>query len=1069
MTLKDLNNSLEQLASNQDRDSIINFAFALMNWIGVEPNSGSIPQLLAPKTQKLKDYLENAPKTIQPQLYRLSNDNQPIRVRFAVLKKVKKEYISQLVDNDPGAESYQNTPAPLRVITKAPYFVHFVTTPAYDKLVLIFNQGDQKRVVSFRNRLTNTQYNKIIQQWQGISSKNKTEIADIFWKSLDIKEVNKEFYKQIKERFDALIGIVRTQSSNSTENQVKQFTVRLIGRYIFCWFLKEKGIISQELIGKKSIEATKNFYQNVLLKLFFETLNTKVQDRNALTHEKLFEKIPYLNGGLFDESDEDRLFRDLKLDDWLRPFIAILESYDFTVDESSSQYQQVAVDPEMLGRIFENLLASQNEETEKIANQRKAFGAFYTPREIVDYMVNESIKAYMASKLNIKDDELISVFSANPVWPDKLKAKKGQALKAIESIKILDPACGSGAFPMGILHKLVEIHELLGTVKSSYELKKDILSQNIYGVDIMPMAIEIARLRAWLSLILEEDYKPNDPKHNFGVKPLPNLDFKFVCANSLIDSGFDKLYLKYIADDKIPRAESMLNLAKEIPNLIEIKNQYFDAALHNKSKDEIVGEYEAKKEQIKSNFITLRRNFKEVNSFIENIDKWDPFDESQVSPFFSATWMFGIEKGFDIVIGNPPYVRQETAKLDKKYFQQNFASFSGKSDIYVFFYEQGFNLLKKGGILTYITSSKFIKAGYGKPLLSYMADKTQLRSIIDFNDLPVFNGITTYPVVVTAFKEILDDYSFQYYNLLQLPDSSLQSLLDVTDVKLLSKKQFITSDYKFIANDHSSLIERIKLNSIRLEEYCGSPIVGIKTGFNEGYEVDPKTSNSIDYIFGRDIKRYSPVKAENRIVFPYDEKYKLIPFEKLGTSARDFLAKNKLKLSARAIINEGIESGSKQWYEYQQINKTIKITESHIIYPNVSLGNNFSIAKDVAIDMTAFVIRSDSHFLLGVLNSKLTEYLMKIWGIERRGGYVEYKSQYVENLPIRLNASYELAISKNVAEIIKRKSKKLDTKQLEKNVDHLVYQLYNLNLEEVKIIDPEFDLSKTDYDNIKLI
>ncbi|HEU5290672.1 MAG TPA: DNA methyltransferase, partial [Cyclobacteriaceae bacterium] len=655
MTLNDLNNSLQQLASKQDRESILDFAFALMGWLGIEANSGNTPQLLAPKTQKLKDYLENAPKTVQSQLYRLSADNQPIRIRFAVLKKLKKDYISQLVDNDPGAESYQNTPAPLRSITKAPYFIHFVATPAYDKLILIFNHGDQKRVVSFRSRLTNTQYNKIIQQWQGIANKNKTEIADLFWKSLDIKEVNKEFYKQIKERFDALIGIVRIQSSKATENQVKQFTVRMIGRYIFCWFLKEKGIISQDLIGKKSVETTKNFYQNVLLKLFFETLNTKVQDRNPLTHEKLFEKIPYLNGGLFDESDEDRLFRDLKLDDWLKPFVEILESYDFTVDESNSQYQQVAVDPEMLGRIFENLLASQNEETEKLANQRKAFGAFYTPREIVDYMVNESIKAYLASSLSIKDEELVAVFAANPAWPEKLKTKKSDALTAIENIKILDPACGSGAFPMGILHKLVELHELLGTVKSSYELKKDILSQNIYGVDIMPMAIEIARLRAWLSLVLEEDYKPNDPKHNFGVKPLPNLDFKFVCANSLVDSGFDTLYNKYIADVNIPRAASMVNLAREIPELIKIRNQYFDAALKNKKKEEIIDEYESKKNQIKKDFSTLRRSFKEVDTFLENIDQWNPFDENKISPFFSPTWMFGVDKGFDIVIGNPPY------------------------------------------------------------------------------------------------------------------------------------------------------------------------------------------------------------------------------------------------------------------------------------------------------------------------------------------------------------------------------------------------------------------------------
>ena len=405
MTLTDINIALSNLAEQQTRENILIFSFELLKWMNITPNADDKPQLLSPQTQKLKDYLANAPQTVQPQLYRLSADNQPIRVRFAVLKKLKKEYISQLVDNDPGLGSYQAMTKGLTIPSKGtsfipaqPYFIHFVTTADYDKIVLIFNQGEQKRIVSFRKQLTNTQYHKIIQAWQGIGTKSKPEIVDLFWKSLDIKEVNKEFYKQIKERFDALLGIVKTENSSATENQVKQFTVRMIGRYIFCWFLKEKGIIPLSLISRQTIEKTNKYYQTVLLKLFFETLNTKVQDRDPLKHNKIFEKIPFLNGGLFDESEEDKLFNNLDLDSWLLPFVEILESYDFTVDESNSQYQQVAVDPEMLGRIFENLLASQNEETEKLANQRKAFGAFYTPREIVDYMVNESIKSFLQTQ-----------------------------------------------------------------------------------------------------------------------------------------------------------------------------------------------------------------------------------------------------------------------------------------------------------------------------------------------------------------------------------------------------------------------------------------------------------------------------------------------------------------------------------------------------------------------------------------------------------------------------------------------------------------------------------------------
>jgi type I restriction-modification system DNA methylase subunit len=201
---------------------------------------------------------------------------------------------------------------------------------------------------------------------------------------------------------------------------------------------------------------------------------------------------------LFDDNNpEDRLMNVLafNINDWLIRFVEILESYDFTIDESSSQYQQVAVDPEMLGRIFENLLASQNEETEKIANQRKAFGAFYTPREIVDYMVNESIKAYLQTQLSesgftgLKDEQdlekkIAPLFAATADASQLKKEEKKLLDDFLKNIKVLDPACGSGAFPMGILHKLKELREQLGFYTDPYQLKLNILSNNIYGVDI---------------------------------------------------------------------------------------------------------------------------------------------------------------------------------------------------------------------------------------------------------------------------------------------------------------------------------------------------------------------------------------------------------------------------------------------------------------------------------------------------------------------------------------------------------------------------------------------------------
>ena len=273
MTIADINKILSRLADNPTRENILDFSFGLLQWMNIEPNATNKPQLLSPQTQKLKEYLATAPQTVQPQLYRLTAENQNIRVRFAVLKKLKKEYISQLVDNDPGLSSYQAFVKGLTsqqngtgFVPTQPYFIHFVTTPDYDKLVLIFNQGEQKRILSFRKRLSQTQYNRIIQLWSGIASKPKPEIADLLWKSLDIKEVNKDFYKKIKGGFDDLVGIIKLEKLSTNENQIKQFAVRLIGRYIFCWFLKEKNIIPQNLIDSINIEGSKKFHQDFLQK-----------------------------------------------------------------------------------------------------------------------------------------------------------------------------------------------------------------------------------------------------------------------------------------------------------------------------------------------------------------------------------------------------------------------------------------------------------------------------------------------------------------------------------------------------------------------------------------------------------------------------------------------------------------------------------------------------------------------------------------------------------------------------------------------------------------------------------
>jgi len=293
------------------------------------------------------------------------------------------------------------------------------------------------------------------------------------------------------------------------------------------------------------------------------------------------------------------------------------------------------------------------------------------------------------------EKKLAPLLAANPDAAHLKKDEKNLLLNFLEQIKILDPACGSGAFPMGILHKLVELHEALGTVKSSYELKKDILSQNIYGVDIMPMAIEIARLRAWLSLVLEEDYKPTDPKHNFGVKPLPNLDFKFVCANSLIDLGLDA----FIQESKGTLHEGFTKkLVTQLKGLESLRKQFFTPALASTGKEKLKTDYFEQRDKVVTDIEAAHEPV--LKQVAQKIKHWNPFDDSYPSSFFSPTWMFGIDKGFDVVIGNPPYVQMQKGIYSSMTFPYSEGKDKGKQNLYKVFVEASYNNLKTNGTVT---------------------------------------------------------------------------------------------------------------------------------------------------------------------------------------------------------------------------------------------------------------------------------------------------------------------------------------------------------------------------------
>lgn len=359
--------------------------------------------------------------------------------------------------------------------------------------------------------------------------------------------------------------------------------------------------------------------------------------------------------------------------------------------------------------------------------------------------------------------------------------------------------------------------------------------------------------------------------------------------------------------------------------------------------------------------------------------------------------------GFDVVIGNPPYVRQE---LVKHYTEalKTYKVFSGKSDLYTFFFEKGNDILKENGYLSFISSGKFFEASYGKTLVDFLVDNFTFHEVINFDDLEVFKGISAYPLIFTGTKEeINQDYDFKFCHVPDLQFTSLNEIVVNMPFSEVSLSDFKKNDYKFFNKKVSQIFNKINSNSIYLSDLNCLPLVGIKTGYNEGFSISTNTENSKPYIFGKNLKKYQKPKSDTNIIFPYkkeDDKYVLLSEKELKQSLV-ILESHRERLVKRAIIKDGVAKGTKSWYEYQQINRLIDFDKEYIVYPNVSLGNNFTLSKGNVIDMTGFIIPSNDKFLLALLNSKITEFVMKKTAITRRGGYQEYKVQYLEKIPLK--------------------------------------------------------------------
>ena len=858
-----------------------------------------------------------------------------------------------------------------------------------------------------------------------------------------------------------------------------------------------------------------SYYKAILQNLFFATLNTimgadrkfrsKNKNPNGLDGHhgvttlyryedqfkapkealKLFANIPFLNGGLFeclDKSEEkmyidgfsdtpknqpvvpDELFfgaeQNFDLNEIydtknrkykVRGLIHIFNDYKFTIEENTPIEEEIALDPELLGKVFENLLAAHNPETSSTA--RKQTGSFYTPREIVNYMVDEALIAYLESALMEKDeggtlrvkdeegknssfilhnlslqDPLRHLFAYNNQAPLFNEAETLKLIKAINNLKAFDPACGSGAFPMGMLHKLVfalkkldpdnsrwrefqiskvaDFPELVAQVEDSFKNNNDdygrklYLIQNcIYGADIQPIAVQITKLRFFISLVVEQ--KVDDSKPNRGIQPLPNLETKFVAANTLI--GIARPQQLMLRNPVIDEKEKQL---------AEARKRHFSARTPaTKAK------YRELDKKLRRELADLLKKDGWGSETAQQLAAWDPYDQNANAEFFDAEWMFGIEGGFDVVIGNPPYVRvDEIAPESRTIYRELFVTPTGKYDLYYLFFEKSLNLLSTKGTLSFITPNKFCAATSASTLRNLIFNNSSYQEIVSTSLLSVFEDAANYPVISILSNAHKDSV------IRTREAKSMDALHESTEASYeLSRSDFSLFPEHLVPINVSQKEINLAIRLIKANAKLGE-FLSISEGLRipSKYEIE---SGDIGIVKQYQFEKWTIVRDGSFIT-----KKNLTKVISETSDRYQKIIKDKILIAEDALI----------------ITATID-TDKNIPQGGVYFG--VTTQKDIQV-----------FSVLGILNSLLLSFLYRILfgGMHMGSGYLRYRTSFLENLPFpSLLSKQEQSLTKLVTKILtaKRADPQADTSALEGEIDQLVYQLYGLTEDEVKIVE----------------
>jgi hypothetical protein len=961
------------------------------------------------------------------------------------------------------------------------------------------------------------------------------------WREVfNVQLLNRNFYKELSSWYFWALRQVEFPDDDEKNKEIRNSTsvIRLITRLIFVWFLKEKRLVPEILFNKKALDEylkyddinSSTYYKAILQNLFFATLNTKMKkddpgSRKFVNRQygvqafyryekffkdktkalKLFEAIPFLNGGLFENLDKnigkdnevridcfsnrpvhekklkvpdclffgDKIEIDLSKElgskkrkkETVRGLIHILNSYKFTIDENTPIEEEIALDPELLGKVFENLLASYNPETQTTA--RKQTGSFYTPREIVNYMVDESLKASLSNLVSKKidhttEDDIKTGLDILFEYTEKEHAftdnEVFKIVEAISELKILDPACGSGAFPMGILHKLVfilnkidednkkwrelqkqravketesaynlgnkeerhqrlkEIEEAFDFNTSDYGRKLFLIENSIYGVDIQPIAVQIAKLRFFISLIV--DQKTDEDKKNLGILPLPNLETKFVAANTLI--GIDK------------KGQLELNfqnpeIDKKEKELTKVRERHFSARTP-KTKEK----YREKDESLRNEIAKLLEKDGFASDVTRKLAHWNPYDQNTSADFFDPEWMFGLKSGFDIVIGNPPY--GVSIKGDYRKAIINHLGKVPDYEIYYYFIEIAHVLLNRNGTKTFIIPNTILFNVFAAKYRLDIFSKWQIDEILDCTNFTFFEKATIRNII-TRFSKEGNSQNVGYKN-----------TKDATSFTQLSNRDllYITKNNLILNNQNWSLAFKLDADVLNL-------IAKIMTGNKKLCDYFPE--------FSQGLIAYDKYRGQSKEIiesraYHYSSKVKknLKPWL-WGSDVNRY----RVEWNKEEYIDycDGVANPRKPKYF-----KGKRILVREITNPSIYAGyTDKELYNDPAIIIILEAKKIDLLSLLGILNSSVATFFhFNSSPKATKGAFPKILVNDIKKFPLVKTNEFSNEIYSNISKlsrkilIAKKANSTTSTIPFEAEVDARVAHLYNLTEEEYALI-----------------